>query len=562
MAAAVFLCDGAQMPPRWQGETDRPAQHLSHSGLDPEVNLRIENLSHVLLGSIDDRAADLVKIASYAYSADQSVSRGGEADVYSRKWHRQMRLAIPVSDPRFWKRRLTSTALQVTLGFVSDDAWEFHFTKAKAAQSQLLLGLPENKIHSDPDCVVLLSGGADSLSAAVAAIESGRRPLLVSHRTSPATDARRHRLVQALRRRYPNRSLPEIGAWIHRRESEARERTQRTRSFLFASLASACAHHLGIGDVVLADNGVVSLNLPINRQFTGARASRSTHPKFLRLFNALLAEIFADPPRVRNPLWNRTRSEALRLLVESGNADLFEATISCSRARGLTRAMPQCGYCSQCVDRRFGTICADIEVHDPGERYGRDVFTDELPEGEARTVATSYLTFARTVERLNDEALFKEFPELYDCANNEAEAYDLMQVLRRHAVAVLSAMSTMVRRHAAAVAAGSLPAHSLIRLAAEPEDGPRQTDQRFRPSTDYRSVTFDGQTFHLTPLQAAAVRLLHEAHLNGTPELSGAYILEKIESKSRALSDIFKRCEAWNRLVIPGTTRGSYKLNL
>ena len=166
MAAAVFLCDGAQMPPRWQGETDRPAQHLSHSGLDPEVNLQIEDLSRVLLGSIDGRAADLVKIASYAYSADQSVSRGGEADVYGRKWHRQMRLAIPVSDPRFWQRRSTSTALQVTLGFVSDDAWEFHFTKAKAAQSQLLLRLPENEIHSDPDCVVLFSGGADSLSDA------------------------------------------------------------------------------------------------------------------------------------------------------------------------------------------------------------------------------------------------------------------------------------------------------------------------------------------------------------------------------------------------------------
>ena len=187
--------------------------------------------------------------------------------------------------------------------------------------------------------------------AAVEAIQSGRRPLLVSHRTSPATDARRHRLVQELRQRYPDGSLPEIGAWIHRRGKEASERAQRTRSFLFASLAGACAHHLGIREVVLADNGVVSLNLPINRQFTGALASRSTHPKFLRLFNALLVEVFADPPRVRNPLWNRTRSEALRLLVESDNADLLEATISCSCARGLTRAMPQCGYCSQCVDR-------------------------------------------------------------------------------------------------------------------------------------------------------------------------------------------------------------------
>ena len=204
MAPNVFLCDGAKMPARWQGRSTSPLSSLNHSGLDPEVNLQIENLSHVLLGSIDGRAADLVKIASYAYSADQSVSRGGEADVYGRKWHRQMRLAIPVSDPRFWKRRSTSTALQVTLGFVSDDTWEFHFTKAKAAQSQLTLGLPEDEIHSDPDCVVLFSGGADSLSAAVEAIESGRRPLLVSHRTSPVPlDSRRHQLVQELRQRYP-----------------------------------------------------------------------------------------------------------------------------------------------------------------------------------------------------------------------------------------------------------------------------------------------------------------------------------------------------------------------
>ena len=562
MAPNVFLCDGAKMPARWQGEIDQPAQRLNHSGLDPEVNLQIENLSHVLLGSIDGRAADLVKIASYAYSADQSVSRGGEADVYGRKWHRQMRLAIPVSDPRFWQRRSTSTALQVTLGFVSNDTWEFHFTKAKAEQSQLTLQLPEDELHSDPDCVVLFSGGADSLGAAVEAIQSGRRPLLVSHRTSLATDARRHRLVQELRQCYPDGSLPEIGAWIHLRGGEARERTQRTRSFLFASLASACAHHLGIGDVVLADNGVVSVNLPINRQFTGALASRSTHPKFLRLFNALLVEVFADPPRVRNPLWNRTRSEALRLLVESGNADLLEATISCSRARGLTRAMPQCGYCSQCVDRRFGAIRAGVEVHDPGERYGRDIFTDELPEGEARTVAMSYLTFARTVERLNDEELFKEFPELYDCASNEAEARELLDMLRRHAESVLGAMAEVVAREADALAAGSLPNHCLVRLAADAGEPERDHEERFRHSPDYAMVVVDGREYHLSPLRAAAVRVLHEACLQGVPELNGQYILAAIESNSTGLSDVFKRSPAWGTLVVSGATRGAYRLNI
>ena len=213
------------------------------------------------------------------------------------------------------------------------------------------------------------------------------------------------------------------------------------------------------------------------------------------------------------------------------------------------------------MDRRFGAIHAGLEEHDPGERYVVDIFTDELSEGEERTVAVSYLSFARKVEQLGDEDLFKEFPELFDSAGSEGEAYELVEMLRRHASAILSAMSTMVSRHANALAAGSLPTHSLVRLAAEPEKDLRPMEQRFKPSTDYASVKFDGQIFHLTPFQAAAVRLLHRAYLNGTPELSGAHILETIESSSRALSDIFKRSRAWNTLVIPGATRGSYKLN-
>ena len=51
-----------------------------------------------------------------------------------------------------------------------------------------------------------------------------------------------------------------------------------------------------------------------------------------------------------------------------------------------------------------------------------DVFTDELPAGQARTVATSHLIFARTVQHLNDEALFEEFPELYGWCSDKSAA--------------------------------------------------------------------------------------------------------------------------------------------
>ena len=276
----------------------------------------------------------------------------------------------------------------------------------------------------------------------------------------------------------------------------------------------------------------------------------------------MVPQVFDDPPQVRNPLWNRTRVEALRILVESGNGDLLEETISCSRARGLPGATPQCGYCSQCVDRRFGSISAGIELHDPGEHYRLDVFADELPEGEQRTVPVSYLTFARKVDRLDDEELFEEFPELYECFSDESEARELAQMLRRHATSALDAMSIVVAQQAEALAAGSLPVHSLVRLAADPGKPDSNREERFRHSPDYATVTLDGQAYHLSPLRAAAVRVLHEAYLQGVPELHGQYILVAIESNSTGLSDVFKRSPAWGTLVVSGATRGAYRLNI
>ena len=57
---------------------------------------------------------------------------------------------------------------------------------------------------------------------------------------------------------------------------------------------------IGVPDVVLADNGYVSVGIPINGSVIGSTASRSTHPKFIWLFNRLLAEVLPGV-RIRNP---------------------------------------------------------------------------------------------------------------------------------------------------------------------------------------------------------------------------------------------------------------------
>ena len=83
---------------------------------------------------------------------------------------------------------------------------------------------------------------------------------------------------------------------------------------------------------------------------------------------------------------------------------------------------------------------------------------------------------------------------------------------------------------------------------------------RLLHTPDYTTVTWCGEEYHLTPLQAQAVRVLHHWQRQGIRELRGSVILKEIDAYSRSLSDIFKRSPAWNRLVLPGGRRGFYQL--
>lgn len=87
--------------------------------------------------------------------------------------------------------------------------------------------------------------------------------------------------------------------------------------------------------------------------------------------------------------------------------------------------------------------------------------------------------------------------------------------------------------------------------------------ETFSHSPDYRSVTHRGIRYPLTQQQAQAIKVLHEAYEEGNRELSGAFILEKIESaKSSRLRDVFRSSrEAWTALI-KQPRRGSYRLNL
>ena len=214
----LFVCDGVPVPARLADDPSLPKKPINCRGSEANVNLRAENLSEAGLASVTARAADLVHRASYIYAADQEISRGGKTDVYGEEWRRHIVMCIPVTDQAFWSQGTVRARLAGLLSFLTDDRWEFEFRTAPREANQLALGLEKQAIYGKPDCVILLSGGADSLCAAVEAAGLQRRkPVMVSHRPSTLLDARQTGLVAQLKRRFPEWAFPHISFCVHRR---------------------------------------------------------------------------------------------------------------------------------------------------------------------------------------------------------------------------------------------------------------------------------------------------------------------------------------------------------
>src|SRR5438067_10560014 len=229
MIRALVRCDDAIVPT----ELDRgswPAQKAIYArGPGVNLNLRAQSLESTVITKVEDRAADLVRIAAYVYAADQELSRGGAADVYGRDWRRHIVMCIPVTDPLFWMSDPIRGRLAAVLTFLTEDEWEFYFSAAGPEEHQLPLEVNPRPVLGEPDTVLLFSGGADSLCALVEAIAAGgARPVIVSHRPSPLVSRRQTALLRELRLRFSKWALPHLSFWIHRRGADALDTSQRS----------------------------------------------------------------------------------------------------------------------------------------------------------------------------------------------------------------------------------------------------------------------------------------------------------------------------------------------
>ncbi|MGX1792136.1 hypothetical protein ACWIDW_04235 [Microbacterium sp. NPDC055312] len=314
------------------------------------------------LGPVRHENIELFRLAAMVYAADRSVPR----QVGRVNWtQRRIALTVPVHNPDSWNA--LAGDLQSLLDFLSGDAWQLTFRRARIPREEITAnGYP------NAQRIVLMSGGADSATGAFLARTRPEEHVLVSHVGATSISPIQKDVAKRIRELRPAGSVQHHQQIVFTRRnaqpgghSFRNEFTTRTRSFLFLALGLATASING-AELWIPENGFASLNPPLGPDQLGSLSTRTTHPWFLAEL-ARLAKQAGAWANLSNPFATRTKGEMFRWLADEVGDDaaseLLSATSSCAftnkRWLGVA-ATDHCGTCFGCLVRRASFAAARI----------------------------------------------------------------------------------------------------------------------------------------------------------------------------------------------------------
>lgn len=285
------------------------------------------------------RAWDFLSLALSVVTADLADWRSESAD----GWTRELDLTVAVADPAFWNSQ--ASAIETALKFLSTDRWRLTFVDGGAQPTP-----PRDPVRPQEDCVVLLSGGLDSLIGAIDLASAGRKPLAVSNIVRGDGDN------QATFAGAIAGGVRHLALNHNAKPPWAKEDSQRARSLIFIAFGvlaatSLAAYHDG-GDVpfYVCENGFIAINPPLTGSRLGSLSTRTAHPEFL---NRIQDVISAAGLRVRivNPYEYSTKGEMLKRCADQALLKtLAVQSVSCGRYRVFN--YKHCGRCMPCQVRR------------------------------------------------------------------------------------------------------------------------------------------------------------------------------------------------------------------
>lgn len=304
-----------------------------------------------------DTSVDLALLAATVTAADTRISRRLNAQDF---WTREIALHIPVADPALWGAQ--AELLSKLLNFLTGDRWSLHFRERPEVEGGLIKASTKPRTLN-PTSVCLFSGGLDSFIGAIDLLSQGLTPLFVSHHWDSVTAKYQKNCSALLKARY-SQAFGHVRAHVGFKRTtflqERGEDTLRGRSFLFFSLAALAADSVGERMVInVPENGLISLNVPLDPLRVGALSTRTTHPFYMARFNELLTNLGINA-FLHNSYAFKTKGEmALECRDQQFIRQHASNTMSCSSPQSrrydpdpAERAPKHCGRCVPCLIRR------------------------------------------------------------------------------------------------------------------------------------------------------------------------------------------------------------------
>lgn len=374
-------------------------------------------------GNLSSLELDLLNFASGIYASDLAAKRDDR-----EHYIRRIEVDIEIANYHAFER--IRDKLKYALHVLSKDNWIINFIPISAKKDI------EIKWSDKSGAVLLFSGGLDSMSAAANFLESNENITLVSHNTHGnriVGDSQNN--VHNLLEKHYKTSINHIHIKVYGRNKggfvfpEDREITQRTRSFLFLTLASIVSRRQGYSKIMyMAENGQFAIHLPLNQSRIGPFSTHTADPEFILLVENVFQIILENEKlKIINPFLYLTKAEVVakmpKILLEQAYL-----SVTCWK---VSRVQKHCGECIPCISRRIALEYHGVKFNE----YVIDLFNtniDSLDDHNTGKInIIDYLEFIskfHNISATNYHELSLEFPELL---NNSLNTNDSIEMYKR-----------------------------------------------------------------------------------------------------------------------------------
>lgn len=378
-----------------------------------------------------DEAIDMLYLSLAVYAADRLILRENGEDA----WSREIELYMPVLCVDRWNA--CQSLVERMLNFLTGDRWKICFrgrelTEVEKKARENWEKVTEKNLNISRIC--MFSGGLDSCIGALNLLcddTDASDIVFVSHYGGgKGTIEYQEMLKEAFINRFnldEGYFIQNYAAVITKKEVK-KEDTTRSRSFMFFSHAVAYASAMGKEvELIIPENGLISLNIPLAYTRTGTSSTRTTHPYYMKVLQELITEL-EIPVKLKNPFQFKTKGE---MVLECKDREflqkILDKTMSCShpdvgRHQGLKKTM-HCGYCLPCTIRRASIQKGGLE--DTSTYYDSKYKALPVSRQAYRTYECAFnefdekIAFLRIQESGPIEDNIEQFADLYVRGMNE-----------------------------------------------------------------------------------------------------------------------------------------------